>query len=67
MNKFTEKVVVPKSFLNTRHCAPVGRDATATAMAGLEKDMSGLLEDHVLEPTEKNEAVQSVAESSADL
>ena len=44
MNKFIEKIVVPKSFLNTRHCAPVGRDATATAMARLEKDMSGLLE-----------------------
>ena len=53
MNKFIEKLVVPKSFLNTRHCAPVGRDATATAMARLEKDMSGLLEDPVLEPTEK--------------
>ena len=53
MNKFIEKIVVPKSFLNTRHCAPVGRDATATAMARLEKDMSGLLEDPVLEPTEK--------------
>ena len=36
-------------------------------MARLEKDMSGLLEDSVLEPTEKNEAVQSVDESSADL
>ena len=52
MNKFIEKIVVPKSFLNTRNCAPVGRDATATAMARLEKDMSGLLEDPVLEPTE---------------
>ena len=67
MNKFIEKIVVPKSFLITRDCAPVGRDATATAMARLEKDMSGLLEDPVLEPTEKNEAVQSVDESSADL
>ena len=53
MNKFIEKIVVPKSFLITRDCAPVGRDATATAMARLEKDMSGLLEDPVLEPTEK--------------
>ena len=42
---------MPKSFLNTRHCAPVGRDATA--MARLEKGMSGLLEDPILEPTEK--------------
>ena len=41
MNKFIEKIVVPKSFLNVRDCAPVGRDATATAMARLEKDMSG--------------------------
>ena len=39
--------------MNVRDCAPVGRDATATAMARLEKDMSGLLEDPVLEPTEK--------------
>ena len=53
MNKFIEKIVVPKSFLITRDCAPVGRDATATAMARLEKNMSGLLEDPVLEPTEK--------------
>ena len=53
MNKFIKKIVVPKSFLNARDCAPVGRDATATAMARLEKDMSGLLEDPVLEPTEK--------------
>ena len=42
---------MPKSFLNTRDCAPVGRNATA--MARLEKDMSGMLEDPVLEPTEK--------------
>ena len=49
---------MPKSFLNTRHSAPVGRNATV--MSRLEKDMSGLLEDLVLEPTEKNEAVQSV-------
>ena len=53
MNKFIKKIVVPKSFLNDRHCAPVGSDATATAMARLEKDISGLLEDTVLEPTEK--------------
>ena len=53
MNKFIEKIVVPKSFLNTRHCAPVGRDATAAAMARLEQDMSGLSEDPVLEPTDK--------------
>ena len=53
MNKFIEKIVVPKSFLNTRDCTPVERDATATAMAGLEKDMSGLLQDSVLKPTEK--------------
>ena len=53
MNKFIEKIVVPKSFLNTRDCVPVGKDATATVMARLEKDMSGLLEDPVLEPTEK--------------
>ena len=52
MNKFFEKIVVPKS-TTTRDCAPVGRDATATAMTRLEKDMSGLLEDSVLEPTEK--------------
>ena len=52
MNKFIEKIVVPKS-TNTRDCAPVGRDGTATAMARLAKDMSGLLEDPVLEPTEK--------------
>ena len=43
MNKFIEKIVVPKSFLIARDCAPVGRDATA--MTRLEKDMSGLLED----------------------
>ena len=53
MNKVIEKIVVPKSFLNARDCAPVGRDATATAMVRLEKDMSGLLEDPVLKPTEK--------------
>ena len=51
MNKFIEKTVVPKS--TTRHCAPVGRDVTATAMARLEKCMSGLLEEPVLELTEK--------------
>ena len=67
INKFIEKIVVPKSFLNARDCALAGRDATATAMARLEKDMSGLLEDPALEPTEKNEAVQSVDELSADL
>ena len=53
MNEFIKKIVVPKSFLNARDCAPVERDATATAMARLEKDMSGLLEDPVLEPSEK--------------
>ena len=51
MNQFIEKIVVPKSCFNTRDCALVGRDATA--MARLEKDMSELLEDPVLEPTEK--------------
>ena len=40
MNTFIEKVVLPKSFLITRDCAPVRRDATATMMAKLEKDMS---------------------------
>ena len=40
-----EKVVVPKSLLNTRDFVPVGRYATATAMARLEKDISGLLDD----------------------
>ena len=53
MNTFIEKIVVPKAFLNTTHCAREGRDTTATVMARLEKDMSGLLEDPVLEPTEK--------------
>ena len=53
MNKFIEKIVVPKSFLNSRDCAPAGREITATAMARLEKDMSGLLQDPVLEATEK--------------
>ena len=53
MNNFIEKILVSKSFLNVRDCAQVERDATATAMARLEKDMSGLLEDPVLEPTEK--------------
>ena len=46
---------------------PVGRDAAATAMARLEEDMSGQLEQPTLEPTEKIEAVQSVDEFSADL
>ena len=53
MNKLIEKIVVPKSFLHTSDCAPVRRDATATAIARLEKAMSGLLEDPILEPAEK--------------
>ena len=53
MNKFIEKIIVPKSFLNVRDCVPVERDATATAMARLEKDMSELVEDPALESTEK--------------
>ena len=53
MNKFIKTIVVPKSFLDTRDCAPVGRDATAAAMARLEQNMSGLLEDPVLEPIDK--------------
>ena len=53
LNKFIEKIVVSKLFMKTRYCAPVGRDASATALAKLEKDMSGLIEDPALEPTEK--------------
>ena len=51
MNKFIEKIIVPKSFSNTRDCTPAGRDTTSTSMARLEKDMSA--KDPILEPTEK--------------
>ena len=53
MSKFFEKNLVPKTFLNTRHFTPVVRDVIDTAIARFEKDMGGLLEDPILEPTEK--------------
>ena len=53
MNKFIQKIGVLK--FNTRVCAPVEKDATA--MARLEKDMGGLLENPILKLTEKDKAV----------